>query len=290
MRTIKYKIEEQHNGKTVETYLRREQLVSLKLIRHLKQTQGGLLLNGNHVRSVDVIATGDILELNLPEAPKEVLLSDTQVEILFEDADIIVYNKPWGMPSHQSKWHQDDTLANVFGAKFKDTPITYRPINRLDMDTTGAIVIAKNTYVASVLAGNIDKRYLAICCGNIPNITGVIEKNIGREQADRMKRMVNPQGQYAKTEYTVVHKINNYTLIRVKIYTGRTHQIRVHMAHIGFPLAGDVLYGGCANKIQRQALHCEMVMFMHPITKKRITVLADLPNDMKNIVNLTNNL
>lgn len=290
MRTIEYEIEQEHGGKTVETYLRKEKMVSLKLIRHLKQTPKGLLLNGNHVRSIDLIKKGDVLQINLPEAPKEVLLSNAQVEILFEDTDIIVYNKPSGMPCHQSKWHQDDTLANVFAAKFKDTPITYRPINRLDMDTTGAIVIAKNTYVASALSGNVDKRYIAICCGNISNANGVIEANIGQEEVERMKRKVDPQGQYAKTEYTVLNKKNNYTLIRVKIYTGRTHQIRVHMAHIGFPLAGDRLYGGGTQHIKRQALHCEQVMFLHPITKQHITVVANMPIDMKNNENWHDNL
>lgn len=286
MRLIRYIIEKQHEGITIEQFLRFRMGISRRVVVALKKPADGILLNGSHARTIDKIKEGDSLELRLPQPEKDIRPSDIEVETLYEDKDIIVYNKPSGMPCHRSPSHYTDTLENVYAKNCERTgEITpFRPLNRLDKDTSGAIVCAKNQIAAGKLWKNVNKEYIAVAQGLVEKDHDIIDLPIDREQPMEMLRIVTPDGQRAVTEYRVLQRCAEYTLLSFLLHTGRTHQIRVHMSHIGHPLAGDGLYGGGSTYIERQALHCAQVSFNHPITGQSITVCADLQNDMKKLL------
>ncbi len=286
MRTLHFTIPEEYGGVKLENFLRREAKLSARLICKLKHYEEGIQLNGVHARTVDIPKAGDTLTLNIQETPTDTLPSGIEVEVLYEDEDLILYNKPAGMPCHQAKRYQQDTLANVYAAHCAGHGIspTFRCINRLDRNTSGAVVVAKNQFVADRINGKIEKSYLAIVCGSVSKEQGVIEAPIRRLNDRHTMRIVSPDGSPAKTVYQVLYKWNTYTLVRLYLYTGRTHQIRVHMAHIGHPLAGDDMYGGDLDLIDRQALHCEKAEFIHPFTGEKLCIQAPLSQDMQKIL------
>lgn len=280
MRTITYTITQADAGLTVERYLKGRHGMSTRVLKTLKHHPLGLLLNGVHTRTVDRLAQGDILSVNLIDAPQDYLLSQRMVEILYEDEDVMVFNKPPDMPCHQAKYHQENTLANVFAAHCgrAGLSLAFRCLNRLDKDTTGAVVVAKNAHAATRLWGGVKKVYTALLRGTLPYGCGVVEAPIGRFGEDYINRVVCPEGQYAATGFTVRGYGKDYTWIDAYLYTGRTHQIRVHMGWLGYPLAGDDLYGW-DSLLPRQALHCRQVSFPHPVTGEPVVVEAPLPPD-----------
>ncbi|MEG1996744.1 MAG: RNA pseudouridine synthase, partial [Oscillospiraceae bacterium] len=160
----------------------------------------------------------------------------------------------------------------------------FRPINRLDRDTTGLCVVAKNALVAATLWKSIEKEYTAIACGYVIPDEGKIDAPIYRPDECFTKRIVDDRGKRAITNFTVLKRMNNYTLLCIKLETGRTHQIRVHFANMGFALAGDSMYGGSTSDIKRQALSCTKVRFLHPITKKNVYLCINIPEDMRKLV------
>jgi len=282
VRKIDFVVPEQYDGFKLEHYLRQAQGMSLRVIKTLKHTEYGLTRNGVHARTIDRVRTGDVVSVVIEDHPQEYLLSEIEVPILYEDDDVMVYNKPAGMPCHQAKTHQQNTLANVFAAHCVKlgTPLSFRAINRMDKDTTGAVVVAKNAHAATRLGGHVDKTYQALVCGVLPYDRGVIDAPIGRLADDYINRIVTPEGQFARTGFTVLGRGERYTLIECKLYTGRTHQIRVHLSWLGYPLAGDDLYGTDRSLIGRQALHCCSVRFLHPVTGQPIQVEAPFLEDM----------
>lgn len=286
MRRIEYKVENEYDGYRVGDYLKHIKGVSTRILKALKLYKGGIELNGEHIRTIDKIKTDDIIAISIDDNPKDYIQSDIAVEILYDDDDIIIFNKPANMPCHQSKRHQSETLGNVFASYCEKTNqhMSFRPINRLDKDTSGIVVVAKNSLTACKLNGEINKRYLAVCCGTLPDDEGVIEAPIDRLDEIGIKRIVSDSGQYAKTEYKVLARGEKYTFIHLKLYTGRTHQIRVHMAYIGYPLAGDTMYGGDVEIINRQALHCSWVRFLHPVTGEIVECSSNLCEDIQKAV------
>ena len=200
--------------------------------------------------------------------------------IAYEDEDVVVFDKPPYMPVHPSIRHHDDTLANLFAARYPG--ISFRPINRLDRNTSGLCVCAKNRFAASVLADSLQKAYFAITNGTPPGNT--VNAPIGREGDSIIRRCVTPEGKPAVTHFEPVGGNSRRTLLRVTLETGRTHQIRVHMAYLGFPLCGDEMYGGDMSAIERQALHCGEVSFTQPVTHEMIHVSAPLPEDMATLI------
>ena len=201
--------------------------------------------------------------------------------------DCLVYNKPVDMPCHQAKTHQQDTLANVFARDCRERGLTlsYRCINRLDRNTSGAVVVAKNAHAATVLGGvgrggiQVHKRYTALLTGILPYERGMIDAGIARIDEETINRMVDNAGQPARTGFEVLGYGARHTLAEFSLYTGRTHQIRVHMWWLGYPLAGDDIYGWDFDLIQRHALHCGRIWFPHPVTGERIEVSAPPPED-----------
>lgn len=289
-----FKVPAEWDGKTCGDFLRYSG-VSRRLAARLKHVPDGITLNGNHVRTVDIIRAGDIVSIkNIDESLLEPngLLT---VPIVYENEDVIVFDKPAGMPVHPSHKHREDTLGNCFAAMFP--ALTFRPLNRLDKDTSGLCAAAKSAYAANVLTGNISKVYTAVTEG-VPIPKPVksplikwyetaegykIEAPIGRAAGSVINREVREDGQRAVTNYTIEKENGKFALLRVSLETGRTHQIRVHFSSLGYPLAGDDLYGGSLDFCERQALHCCEMRFVSPFGGK-VFLTSSLPDDMAKLV------
>ena len=268
------------DGCAVSDFLRRGKGVSYRLMKTLKRMDPpwGLLRDEMLIRTIDTVRAGDRIVLRWPEQEAASVPLAAQVPVLYEDASLVVFNKPWNMPCHPVRKHQDDTLGNVFAARCaaQGQTLPFRPVNRLDKDTTGIVVAAKDPYAASKLAGNVEKEYLAILCGCPDEKSGTIDAPIRRVDPVHILREVSPDGQRAVTHYEIIAEKGGYSLARLWLETGRTHQIRVHMSYLGYPLAGDVWYGGDSRIIDRQALHCFRCRFLHPISGEQIELTAPL--------------
>lgn len=291
-RTFHYTISTEYNGQTLLSFLKHKNYSS-QVITHLKRTENGLLLNGKWGRVRDILHTGDMLTINLieTESSENIIPTNLPLDIVHEDEDILVVNKAANTPIHPSQGNYDNTLANAVAYYYqqKNETFTYRCINRLDRDTTGLLIIAKHMYSASLLSEmvanhEIHREYLAIATGEVPE-TGTIIAPIGRVDGSTIERHVDEmQGDYACTHYKRLDYNNGYSLVSLKLETGRTHQIRVHMKHIGHPLPGDFLYNPDYSVIERQALHSHKLSFIHPISGKPLEFVADLPMDMKKFI------
>ena len=258
--------------------------ISKRLLAKLKRCENGISVNGVQSRVTVKIKPGDIVGLRSKDS--EGFLegnSELNVPKVFENESLVEYDKPVGMPVHPSIKHQGDTLGNYFS--YICSGLTFRPINRLDRDTSGVCVAAKNAFSAKSLQQSLEKTYYAVVCGKLDN-DGTIDAPIGRTDGSIIKREVSKSGQNAVTHYKAVKCSydEKYTLVKINLETGRTHQIRVHFSYIGFPLAGDEMYGGDCSDISRQALHCKTVRFCHPITKEIITIDSELPEDMTSLI------
>ncbi len=287
MRTIEYIVQEGYHNIRACDYLRGVLGYSSRTLTTLRKELGLLTINGTPQFVVARVGAGDRLCINIPDDTMKSLPSvDLPVEVAYEDDDVVVFNKPSGMPVHESKKHQTGTLANAFAARClqRGESLVFRAVNRLDRDTSGLVVVAKHQHIANALSGKIKKEYTAIACGEIETEEGTIDAPIKRLAPERQMRIVSPDGQRAVTHYRVLARGGGYTLLSLTLETGRTHQIRVHMAHIGHPLAGDRMYGGDLADIERQALHCGRVTFTNEITKKRINIQCGLYEDMQNLL------
>ena len=291
-RIFNYTIPTEYNNHTLLSFLK-DKLYSSQIITHLKRTENGLLLNGKWGRVRDILHTGDMLTINLieTESSENIIPTNLPLDIVHEDEDILVVNKAANTPIHPSQGNYDNTLANAVAYYYqqKNETFTYRCINRLDRDTTGLLIIAKHMYSASLLSEmvakhEIHREYLAIATGEVPE-TGTIIAPIGRVDGSTIERHVDEmQGDYACTHYKRLDYNNGYSLVSLKLETGRTHQIRVHMKHIGHPLPGDFLYNPDYSVIERQALHSHKLSFKHPITGVDMEFVAELPKDMQTIM------
>lgn len=255
--------------------------VSKRLLTKLKQVENGITVNGIHKRVVDRIVCGDIIELKIEDNGFLEGNPTLFVPKAFENENLVVYDKPVGMPVHPSIKHQGDTLGNCFAADYPN--LKFRPVIRLDRDTSGLCIIAKNPYSAALLQSSIQKKYYAVVQGK-PQDNGTIDLPIARECDSIIKRVVREDGQRAVTHYRTICGNDKFTLVEVTLETGRTHQIRVHFSHIGYPLAGDDLYGGDMLYIKNQALHCGQLIFTEPVTGERITVNSEIRDDMKKLI------
>ena len=282
MRKINFEIAQADNGLMIKDFLKNFG-VSSALLTKLKQTENGITLNGSFAKAIEQIKTGDILEISIECKGHMPEPSDTKIDILYEDADILVVNKPPFMPVHESRNHRGDTLSNAVSAYMKEDT-AFRAVFRLDRDTSGAVLIAKHELAASKLAGKIKKDYYAVVHGKITD-SGTIDLPIKRLGESIIKRCVAEDGEHAVTHYTPVKRINGKTLLKINLETGRTHQIRVHFSHLGYPLVGDSLYGGEDEHINRHALHCKDIYFLHPITNEEMHISCPFPDDFQKLLN-----
>lgn len=288
-RTLQYRITESDTYNNIHELLKAHGYSST-VIRHLKETENGISRNGVWSRVYEPLCSGDTVTILLTEeaSSENIVPTPLPLDIVYEDEDLLIINKPAGMPIHPSQGNYDNTLANACAYYFqqKGEPFTYRCINRLDRDTTGLLIIARHAYSASLLSSMVAKReihreYLALATGLVPD-SGVIEAPIARVDGSTIEREVNFEtGEFARTHYRRLEYKNGYSLVSLKLDTGRTHQIRVHMKYIGHPLPGDFLYNPDYSVIRRQALHSYRLTFTHPITGKELQFTAPLPDDMK---------
>lgn len=290
-RTFQYKITETDLASgtdTIQKYLKSKGFSST-VIRHLKETSEGIQKNGIWARVHEVLTVGDTLTLHLveQESSENIVPTPLPLSIVYEDEDLLIINKAAGTPIHPSQGNYDNTLANACAYYFqeKGEPFTYRCINRLDRDTTGLLILARHAYSASLLSAMVAKReihreYRAIVTGLLPE-EGTVDAPIARVDGSTIEREVNFEtGETARTHYKRLAYKNGYSLASLKLETGRTHQIRVHMKYIGHPLPGDFLYNPDYSIIDRQALHSYRLTFTHPITGVLMDFTTPLPEDM----------
>lgn len=264
---------------------------------------GDILVNGNKKKLSYKVCGGDKITINIPEV-KEVNLKpqDIPVEVIYEDNDIIVVNKPKGMVVHPANGNPDGTLVNAIMAMCKDSLSgiggELRPgiVHRIDKDTSGLLIVAKNDKAHIEMSNQIKnhevkKIYIALVRGNVGEDEATIDMPIGRSTKDRKKMAVVKNGKEAVTHFKVIKRYGKYTLLEVKIDTGRTHQIRVHMAEIGHPVVGDMVYSNGKNDfgVEGQMLHAKSLDFKHPITGKQMHLEAELPEYFKNIIKQLDN-
>lgn len=285
MRTISYIVPPEYDGAKVYTFLKTHMKISLSLLRSLKRVENGLQLNGEHTRTVDVIHTGDTVTVNIPDEETKIIPLDYPLDIVYEDDDLLIINKPGNLAMHESHNHQGDALSNAVAGYLlkKGKPSVFRCVGRLDKGTSGLVLCALNAHVAARLSGNFKKTYLAVATGKYTE-NGSIIKPIYRPDPIKTYRVCDDRGDYAETHYEVIESGENYSLLRVRLETGRTHQIRVHFAYLGTPLYGDTMYGTADEDIFRQALHCESLSFTHPVTGEVMNLKSDMPSEMKKLL------
>ncbi len=282
MREIEYTVEEYFKGKKLISFLRGHVKISVRLLRSLKRVEGGIKINGEHARTIDLLHAGDRVTLTIHEDESSSIPIDYPLSVVYEDEDVLVIDKPAMLPMHESHNHQGDTLANAVSGylKKKGRSLSFRAVGRLDKGTSGLVICALNSHAAARLSGSFEKTYYAIATGRYKG-EGTIDKPIYRPDPIKTYRTADDRGDRAITHYKVLESGNRYSLLEISLETGRTHQIRVHFAFLGTPLYGDRMYGKEHPLIERQALHCGKLSFTHPITGERISLEADLPEDMK---------
>lgn len=288
-RVLEYEIPSEYDGANITTVLKRHFKISTNLIKDLKKYKEGIQVNGEHRRVVDFVAKGDILKITIRDTASEnIVPTDIPLDIVYEDEDVLVINKPPNMPTHQSMGNYENSLANgvMYYYKSKGEERVFRAVNRLDKDTSGLMAVAKNSYIHARLGEEIQKKelkrkYMCIVCGDVEH-DGTVDAPIRRADGSVINRIVAPDGQRAVTHYRVIKRYREYTLLEMELETGRTHQIRVHMAYIGHPLVGDWLYGTENHNIaKRQMLHSCYLCFTHPITGQIMEFKDEMAEDMR---------
>lgn len=282
-----HKVDLSEDETTIAHLLRDKMNISARLLNKLKMNEK-IFVNDVPVFSNFIIHTNDLVKVNLDFEEQDYISAEKMdLKILYEDDYFLAIDKPAGIVVHPSSNHLSGTLAN--GVKYYlNNKKKIRAINRLDKDTSGIVLFAKNEYIQELMAKNIniEKEYLAITNGILPEKKGIIDLPIARKEGSIMERCVSVEGQKAVTLFEVLEKIENkFCLVKLKLKTGRTHQIRVHLAYMGTPILGDTLYGTTSDLISRQALHAIKMSFIHPIMNKYIEIIAEIPEDMKQIIN-----
>lgn len=255
-----------------------------------------ILVNGAVVKAKYKVKQGDVIEVTVPEVEDlEIVPEDLNLEIVYEDADVLVVNKPRGMVVHPAPGHTSGTLVNGLMHHCKDLSGingVARPgiVHRIDKDTSGLLMVAKNdvaheSLVNQLVEKSVTRKYTALVHGHIAHEKGTIDAPIGRDQKDRQKQAVVDKGKHAVTHFQVIERFGEFTLVECRLETGRTHQIRVHMNYIGFPLAGDPKYGPRKTiDFGGQVLHAGVLGFIHPVTKEYLEFESPLPEDFKQLL------
>ncbi len=292
-RVIHYVIDSASDGLRVEQFLKRRGYSGQNLAE-IKRMPESILVNGVHCYMRRQLASGDSLTVRIceTECSRKIPPVHLPLDIVYEDEDLIVINKPAGMPIHPSLNHYTNSMANALAWYYQEQkkPFIFRCLNRLDRDTSGLTVVAKHLVSASILSDMVRRRqihreYLAIVRGQVTPQYGTINAPLARKPGTIIERTVDfEHGETAVTHYKVMEEKNGHSLVSLRLETGRTHQIRIHMKYLGFPLIGDYLYNPDMENIERQALHSHRLAFIHPITEEEMTFHAPLPKDMQAVL------
>lgn len=290
---LSYQIDKDEHYDNVLHVLKEQFLLSDRLITKLKKANK-IYLNSLPTYTKKSVTVGDTVSvlIDFEEDNSNIVASNIPLNIIYEDDYLLVLNKPANIAIHPSILHFDNSLSN--GVKFYFDKLglkkKIRIVNRLDRNTSGIVIFAKNEYIQECLikqmkTNEFKKEYLAIAKGFLESKSGTLNFPIARKEGSIIERTVSSDGDSAITHYDVVKEFNNLSLVHIVLETGRTHQIRVHFSHIGHPILGDTLYGSPSELINRQALHSYKLTFIHPVTKKELILESSLPNDIKNIIN-----
>lgn len=292
---IDYRVTGDNDNRRVAQILKHSLNFSRGEIRRLKRC-AGVKVNNTTVRLDSLVRAGDLIHIAFQDdAGQPVLPQYLPLQIIFEDDHILVLNKPPALLVHPISHHLLDTLANgvIYHWQQQGLNLKFRAVSRLDKDTSGAILIAKNSYTCQQLAAQMQqglcrREYLALVQHRLFPDTGVIDLPIGRPYDHSLIFGVTPAGKPAVTHYHVIKRFADSSLVKLRLETGRTHQIRVHLSHLGHPLLGDDLYGGSLEMIKRQTLHSWRLQFIHPVTKENIRLQAPLPTDLGTLIRRLN--
>ena len=292
-RNIDYIIDEDSAGLRVEQFLRRKRYSGQNL-SEIKRMPKSILVNGVHYYMRQELSTGDHLQVRICETQNSEKIPPTKLalDIIYEDEDLLVLNKPAGMPIHPSLNNYTNSMANALAYYFQSQgkPFIFRCCNRLDRDTSGLTIVSKHLVSGSILSDmtkyrEVHREYLAIARGSVTPSEGTIQAPLGRKDGTIIERTVDwEHGEDAVTHYKVVKEANGHSLVSLRLETGRTHQIRIHMKYLGYPLIGDYLYNPDMEYLTRQALHSHHMEFTHPITGEHMSFTAPLPEDMARVM------
>ncbi len=290
--SIMWEITAEQAGALIKDFVK-DQGISKTSLTDIKFKGGHILVNNETVNVRYRLNTGDRLTIVFPkEEPSEGIQAENiPLSIIYEDQYLLVVNKPAGMSSIPSREHPTGSLANALIGYYEQISVsaTAHIVTRLDRDTSGLVLIAKHRHVHHLFSeqqkcGTIKRIYEALAVGNFSNDEGIINEPIARKLDSIIEREVHRDGQYALTNYLVLYRGEKLTHLKLRLETGRTHQIRVHLSYLGHPILGDDLYGGPMNLITRQALHCRELSFKHPFVEGEYRFTAPLPADMKEVL------
>ena len=292
-RNIDYIIDEDSAGLRVEQFLRRKRYSGQNL-SEIKRMPKSILVNGVHYYMRQELSKGDHLQVRICETKNSEKIPPTNLplDIIYEDEELLVLNKPAGMPIHPSLNNYTNSIANALAYYFQSQgkPFIFRCCNRLDRDTSGLTIVSKHLVSGSILSDmtkyrEVHREYLAIARGSVTPSEGTIQAPLGRKEGTIIERTVDwEHGEDAVTHYKVVKEANGHSLVSLRLETGRTHQIRIHMKYLGYPLIGDYLYNPDMEYMTRQALHSHHMEFTHPITGEHMSFTAPLPEDMARVM------
>ena len=292
-RNIDYIIDEDSAGLRVEQFLRRKRYSGQNL-SEIKRMPKSILVNGVHYYMRQELSKGDHLQVRICETKNSEKIPPTNLplDIIYEDEDLLVLNKPAGMPIHPSLNNYTNSMANALAYYFQSQgkPFIFRCCNRLDRDTSGLTIVSKHLVSGSILSDmtkyrEVHREYLAIARGSVTPSEETIQAPLGRKEGTIIERTVDwEHGEDAVTHYKVVKEANGHSLVSLRLETGRTHQIRIHMKYLGYPLIGDYLYNPDMEYMTRQALHSHHMEFTHPITGEHMSFTAPLPEDMARVM------
>lgn len=287
---LDYKISKEEAGLPLIEILSQHMDVSSRMIRKSKDGKS-IQMNGYPVSVNAKVRCSDVVTVILEQEPNIFEPQDIPIEVVYENHDLLILNKQPYIVVHPTKGHPDQTIGNGIANHFKNEGFDgkIRFINRLDRDTSGLLLVAKNGYAQQIISNQmqddeVEKRYMALVSGIVEKDADTINLPIGRPNPEDLRRAVMADGQDSITHYEVVERYETATLVKIRLETGRTHQIRVHFSHLGHPLIGDELYGCPSTEIQRQALHSYYLKFKLPRTHEWIELEADLPFDFKNLI------
>ena len=289
---LTWSVPEKDSGSLLREFLVKCE-ISKRALTDIKFRGGFIRVNDREVTVRERLKAGDTVMIMFPpeQVSEGLLPEDIPLNIRYEDDYVLVVAKPPYMNTIPSREHPAGSLANGLTGYYKQKGIeaTTHIVTRLDRNTSGLVLIAKHRHIHHLLSeqqksGQVKRRYQAIVEGQMASSTGEIEEPIGRKPTSIIEREVREDGRYACTRYKVLRQTESHAFLELELQTGRTHQIRVHMAHVGHPLAGDDLYGGKREEIARQALHCFHLQFIHPISKEPMLIKEEMPDDMKGLL------